>query len=663
MSRTLRSKRLRALLWYAADGRCPRCGGPLGNDWEADHIVPWSVTKRTNVHDMQALCRRCNQEKGTAMPMRKHQIAFESLMQAILARQKPCPRFIIAHVAPGGGKSSLPVLALHYLKKAGIVDKLCWVTPNGTLRNQGADAFDRVSKDTGKPTWLFTHLRHNLKIVATGNEDNLSKGTDGYATTCHALSAAMRTAQEYGQNNHIKEFQSHRYVLFIDELHHYPVGGDWYNAIKPLMELARVVVCGTGTLDRNDKMPLPIPYADRVPDKTNTPEHHWITYSIRDATEDQAIIKTEFRLLDGAARYYDHTTKQEVEVEAFEDDETGAALMTALETQYARELLYKCLDDWLPYRMRVNPRSKMLVICSNTKQARSMLTALKQRGINDAEIATIREGDMANEVIERFRLETNPRIIVTVFKAYEGMDVPSITHIACLTHIRSKPWITQMIARGWRHDPGDDQTCLSWEQQRAFVFVPNDMRFRELIDEIEAEQDSAIRKMREGIGLPVGGGDGDYVPPSATITPLSSAAGEAYSTTLGGEWEGSAILAWAEDVRSQSPALASVSSYEIVEMLRVLRNNDVIPPTWSAKPPRKARAPEVSERDRITRLKQTLDGLVSEAARGDGERKRHINKRIQGIYGNRESIDVMGLSDAIADVRRWYGVSNEPDLD
>lgn len=62
--RTLRSKRLRALLWYAADGRCQRCGVELGDDWHADHIVPWSLTGRTNVHEMQALCRACNLAKG-----------------------------------------------------------------------------------------------------------------------------------------------------------------------------------------------------------------------------------------------------------------------------------------------------------------------------------------------------------------------------------------------------------------------------------------------------------------------------------------------------------------------------------------------------------------------------------------------------------------------
>jgi 5-methylcytosine-specific restriction endonuclease McrA len=36
----------------------------LGDDWEADHIVPYRLTKRTNVHEMQALCAVCNRKKG-----------------------------------------------------------------------------------------------------------------------------------------------------------------------------------------------------------------------------------------------------------------------------------------------------------------------------------------------------------------------------------------------------------------------------------------------------------------------------------------------------------------------------------------------------------------------------------------------------------------------
>jgi hypothetical protein len=54
------------LLWVAAGGRCqnPKCGAPLDQSFHADHITPFRITHDTNIHDMQALCPRCNLEKG-----------------------------------------------------------------------------------------------------------------------------------------------------------------------------------------------------------------------------------------------------------------------------------------------------------------------------------------------------------------------------------------------------------------------------------------------------------------------------------------------------------------------------------------------------------------------------------------------------------------------
>lgn len=62
--RCLRSRRLRAALYLASDGRCALCGAALDPGWHADHRLPWSLTHRTNVHEMQALCPGCNCRKG-----------------------------------------------------------------------------------------------------------------------------------------------------------------------------------------------------------------------------------------------------------------------------------------------------------------------------------------------------------------------------------------------------------------------------------------------------------------------------------------------------------------------------------------------------------------------------------------------------------------------
>jgi 5-methylcytosine-specific restriction endonuclease McrA len=66
MGRCLRSRKLRRLLWAASGGKCSMCGKDLTeHDLQADHIKPWCKTKRTNVCEMQALCRECNAKKGS----------------------------------------------------------------------------------------------------------------------------------------------------------------------------------------------------------------------------------------------------------------------------------------------------------------------------------------------------------------------------------------------------------------------------------------------------------------------------------------------------------------------------------------------------------------------------------------------------------------------
>ena len=64
MVRTLKNRKLRYLLWRSTDGKCALCGCELSESWHADHIVPWSRSGVTNVHEMQPLCPKCNLKKG-----------------------------------------------------------------------------------------------------------------------------------------------------------------------------------------------------------------------------------------------------------------------------------------------------------------------------------------------------------------------------------------------------------------------------------------------------------------------------------------------------------------------------------------------------------------------------------------------------------------------
>src|ERR1035437_8478525 len=83
--------------------------------------------------------------------------------------------------------------------------------------------------------------------------------------------------------------------------------------------------------------------------------------------------------------------------------------------------------------------------------------------------------------------------------AYEGLDCKPITHIACLTNIRSKPWIEQMLARATRHDPH----AGPWEKQVARVFVPDDPLMKVILRRITKNDENFIAVKQERAG---GGG-------------------------------------------------------------------------------------------------------------------------------------------------------------
>jgi len=64
MKRRRFSQLERDALFEEADGKCEICGIELDDDWEADHIKPYSKNGKTHLINGQALCQTCNRKKG-----------------------------------------------------------------------------------------------------------------------------------------------------------------------------------------------------------------------------------------------------------------------------------------------------------------------------------------------------------------------------------------------------------------------------------------------------------------------------------------------------------------------------------------------------------------------------------------------------------------------
>ena len=446
-------------------------------------------------------------------------------MQAIAAGEAPDLCDILAAVTPGGGKSLLPVIAAAPLISAGIIDRLCWVVPRDTLRLQAEEAF-------ADPSWRLA-LGHALSVRAADNTRDPSRGLAGYVTTYQAIAAAP--------DLHMAEFRRHRTLLVLDEVHHLPALAEidpataaqasgspdedpasaWSRALLPLLECAALRLLLSGTLERADgRGILWLPY--RRGPKTRTREVEldapgWavIGYSRAQALADRAVLPVTFGAIDGEATWRDEEGTEvgpHCLAAGYPTETTRLALFTALRTGFAEALLreaFVAIRDLRAQRRQERRLSigegarglgKLLVVAPDQTTAKHYLGVIRSwmPAAQSEVVAQLATADRprAHEALASFRLQPEPSILVTVAMAYEGLDVPEVAVIAALTHIRSRPWLEQMVARASRVDVH----AGPYEAQRALVFHPDDPLFAQFRHRMETEQGTLARPPKPGRG-------------------------------------------------------------------------------------------------------------------------------------------------------------------
>lgn len=384
-------------------------------------------------------------------------------------------RDIIVKATPGSGKSSLPIIA-GKLIPASLADAICWICPRSSLQDQAERNF--------VDPFFREMLGHNLTIRQSTNEDNPCRGTNGFVSTYQAIGVDDRQTV-------LSDFQRRRYILVLDEYHHAGDDGAWTKALQPLYEAAKYRVLMTGTLSRGDKKRIAFtPYEQDgdsfIPALHKSPNTAIIEYSRKDALAEKAILPLNFVFLDGSAKWETNTGKVIDTSISTKKHNTTHALYTALNTEYATELLTATVNHWHTWR-QIRQSSRLLVVAANIKSAKQYTDTLKRMGLN-TRIATSDNSPDAHDAIKYYKAG-RVDVLVSVGMAYEGLDVPAISHISCLTNIRSLPWIEQMAARAARID----SNAGPYEAQQAFIFAPKDRMFLELKAQIDAEQLAAAK--------------------------------------------------------------------------------------------------------------------------------------------------------------------------
>lgn len=627
--RTLRSKKLRSLLYYSQSGKCANCGCDLPDDWHADHIIPYVVTHRTNAHEMQALCPTCNWEKGSKM-LRKHQAEIQKIAKDIRTGIQKVGN-ILAQVTPGGGKSAIAMIMAKELAEP-LGYKICWVVPRDALRSQGENDFIKADKRN-----LFGHT---TKIRAAGNDVRPSRDEIGYVTTYQAIAQ--------NPDLHLDEFRLRPYILILDECHHVPDKGEsddseeaaYFKAIAPLVEYAKIRVFASGTLERHDGHRIAfLPYKPFINCESVDldPRQNWaiIRYQRKDALEEKAIVPLHFHAMDGKARWFDPKTNEEKNVDSVAEAELRhqpAVLQTVLETKMARDILDRCASDWQGHKQVVYHRAKMLVIAPNIITAAEYC---KHLGSYGARIATSQDTQQAKDNIQLFkRNDNNVNVLVTVGMAYEGLDVPEITHVACLTNIRSRPWIEQAICRANRSDHGNNKT-------HGYIYYPDDPRMKRIMDAIEAEQAALVMNWPpRSTVAPKSGSDGAEALP---IVPLVSIA--TGTRTIGLE-DGTRTGYSETRLIEESMRLAQITGISVVQFKQALVHMGlgVVPNGIADEPNYEENVlDDQTPSQQEERYRKSIDRMIKRIAKGDGTVVRQVNYEIRAHFGPREHASVATL--------------------
>ena len=537
MRRTIRSKAGRYLVLKHFGFKCAMCGCDKLDELELDHIIPYAITGDTNIHDLQVLCKICNKKKGKKiMPewiWRKHQQKMISLARDIVAGYHSGLEIIVGDITCGGGKSSLPPILLTYLRETGIKYAV-WLAPRRTLLGQAEDAF--LDAD------IRRELKHNLAIRQATNEPDpvrLRGGLTcnqgmraGYVTTYAAIGV------DAGEINldWCKKY-TRQYLLVLDECQQVYEGCEIEPYIKQMHYHAGLTLAMSGTLQRGDGKRVSFVEYNGMREgqwqvRTENSEHyHYLRYSRLDGLSDHALIESEVEFMDAQGRF--RLKGEEVDFESLrtvDADNVHRALDTALKTEHAKTMMDACTDHWRAHR-KDNDRSKVLYTAPDQARAKEYVDYLKSRhGLSSSEIdiAVSDDGEEALKALERFKDNgrNGLKAVVTVGMAYMGFDVPSLDHLCNLSKFRTWGWQGQLLARPARFD----RKGKPYEQQKAYIWMPDDYLAHKVVDEILADQAAIARDRVEGGGG--GGGPQEFSQPISSTSTQSSIQELSHGATL-----------------------------------------------------------------------------------------------------------------------------------
>lgn len=265
--RFLRNPLHRAALYMAQDGMCARCGGPLGDDWEADHRVPWAFVQRTNLAEMQALCKSCHKRKGMTVDLQDFAYRRSVLrdgqretIDAILTHRRAGQQLTSAQLVARYGKSdTIRLSALEQIAQ-GLITHALVITPFDFLMEQML----------AEPILRASANRYGFHRAMYGQVQTIDGQTPIRPArfTGKTLSSITTYKAARPENLAMLTGMAERslrgpqgpglpWAIYLDEAHMASEGKAWGEIVPAFLQVGAYVTVLTGTPYRNDGAPIP----------------------------------------------------------------------------------------------------------------------------------------------------------------------------------------------------------------------------------------------------------------------------------------------------------------------------------------------------------------------------------------------------------------------
>lgn len=331
------------------------------------------------------------------------------------------------------------------------------------------------------PTW---HLKHQWSLAAEKLDIHLdpdwSAGDGALPSDVHGIAV---TYQQVAANPGALRRLVARSFVVLDEIHHAADARSWGDGVRHAFEHAPVRLALSGTPFRSDQSAIPFV---RYEGEEAVADYE---YGYGEALADRGVVRSVyFPRINGRMEWTspDGSTHEA----GFEDP-----IARTLASQRLRAAL-DLAGDWLPavlakahrqlvHLRQTDPRAGGMVIAMDQDHARGIARQLRERIGVRATVATS-DDPTASRKIAAFS-EGNAPWIVAVRMVSEGVDIPRLRVGVYATHTVTDLFFRQAVGRLVR-------ASGVVPEQRAYMFIPDDVRLRSFAFGIAEQRRHSLRK-------------------------------------------------------------------------------------------------------------------------------------------------------------------------